>query len=483
MSLLRESWPYLLAAVIPAIQAAAAIHLILRKRNVRSAVGWMGLIWLTPLVGVILYAMFGINRIKRKARALRPQFVGYEGQVGSMLVDEAGVRELMSPARCGHLAEIVRLGDRVTRRSLLIGNSVVPLVDGDVAYPAMIEAIDQATRSVTLQSYIFDSGEAGGRFSEALGRAVRRGVEVRVLIDAVGARYSEPRMARQLRRLDVPVAHFMPSSLPWRAPYFNLRNHRKLLVVDGAVGFTGGMNIRDEFWHEVDPDHFALDLHFRLEGPVVAALQEVFAEDWTFTTKERLDGDAWFPPLEHRGPTLARGISDGPDIDFEKLMTMLLGALGSAESSVRIMTPYFLPEPSLMTMLGITAMRGVDVQVLLPDKSNLALVQWASTAQLDQVIESGVQVFQSPPPFDHSKLMVVDAAWTLIGSANWDARSLQLNFEFNVECYDAELGARMDAFFADRVARARPLTLDDLNRRSFPVKIRDGVARLFSPYL
>jgi cardiolipin synthase A/B len=306
---------------------------------------------------------------------------------------------------------------------------------------------------------------------------------VRVLVDDVGARYSRPRIARRLRRRDVRVAHFMPGLLPWRMPYFNLRNHRKIMVVDGRTAFTGGMNIRDEFWRGMDPHHFARDLHFRIEGPVVCEIQEAFAEDWTFTTGERLEGEAWFPTLASVGDVVARGIFDGPDIDYEKLETVILGALAVARRSVRILTPYFLPDPALLSALGVAALRGVDVEVVVPAENNLALVQWASAAQLDQMIEKGVRVYASPPPFDHGKLMVVDEYWTLVGSANWDPRSLQLNFEFNVECYDAALGASMTTLFAERRDASKPVTLEALHARPLPVKLRDGVARLFSPYL
>lgn len=255
------------------------------------------------------------------------------------------------------------------------------------------------------------------------------------------------------------------------------------MVVDGRIAFTGGMNIREEFWATESPDHFARDLHFRIEGPVVAEIQEVVAEDWTFTTGERLEGERWFPALDAAGPTIARGISDGPDIDFEKLENMLLGAVGVARESVRILTPYFLPDHSLVRTVCIAAQRGVEVDVLLPAKGNLAMVQWASTALLPQVLTKGVRVHASPEPFDHSKLMIVDGTWILLGSANWDPRSLQLNFEFNVECYDPELGERMERLFLERREAAHEVTLEEVEGRPLPIKLRDSFARLFSPYL
>lgn len=482
MQLLAEIWPYILAALIPVVQATATVHVILRKRNVRSAVGWVGLIWLAPMVGAIAYALLGVNRIQRRAQTLRTQGGGYQEWISGAAVDREVLRGRVTEDR-SYLADLATLGDRVSGRPLLRGNRVVPLEEGDQAYPAMLDAIAGARTSVSLASYIFDTGSVGDLFVQALGAAQRRGVEVRVLVDDVGARYSTPRIARHLRRQDVRVAHFMPGLLPWRMPYFNLRNHRKIMVVDGQVAFTGGMNIRDEFWRDMNPGHFSRDLHFRIEGPVVSEIQEAFAEDWTFTTGERLEGEAWFPTLDSVGEVVARGIFDGPDIDYEKLETVMLGALAVARRSVRILTPYFLPDPALLSALGVAALRGVPVEVVVPAEGNLALVQWASTAQLDQMIEKGVRVYASPPPFDHSKLMVVDECWTLVGSANWDPRSLQLNFEFNVECYDPALGASMTALFEERRDASEAITLDALAARPLPVKLRDGVARLFSPYL
>jgi cardiolipin synthase len=243
------------------------------------------------------------------------------------------------------------------------------------------------------------------------------------------------------------------------------------------------MNIREGCCPEFAPRHPLRDAHFRVEGPVVAHLQEAFAGDWVFCTGEALRGEAWFPPLAPAGGTLARGVTDGPDEDFEKLRLILLGALSVARRSVRVVTPYFLPDAALIGSLNIAALRGVEIDLLLPARGNLRVVQWASTAMLWQVLERGCRVWQSPAPFDHTKLVVVDGAWTLLGSANWDARSLRLNFEFNLECYDRGLAGRLEEWFDGRRRQARPLTLADVDGRRLAVKVRDGLARLLSPYL
>jgi cardiolipin synthase len=235
-------------------------------------------------------------------------------------------------------------------------------------------------------------------------------------------------------------------------------------------------------------------MHFALRGPVVAQLLEVFVEDWEFVTGESLANDTdgspdagtnpWTPDLAFAGTAIARGVRFGPDDpDIGRIKLVLAGALAAAQKNVRIMTPYFLPDDAICQALDVAAMRGVQVDIVLPDHNNLALVSWASTAMLWQVLGRGCNVWMSPPPFDHTKLMVVDGSWALFGSGNWDDRSMRLNFEFNVETYDRDLAARIDAHIAGVIARSRRKTLAEVDGRGLAIRLRDGVARLFSPYL
>lgn len=472
-SWLTAHWPTLATAVAFVVSVAASGHVILRKRDPRAAVLWVGLIWLVPGLGAFLYWALGINRIRRRAALLmrgKKPALELSGQPGAAPADE-------------HLAGLARATDRIVRHELTAGNRLEPLENGDAAYPAMLAAIESAERSIALATYIFDDDRAGERFASALARAVKRGVQVRVLIDAVGARYSWPSIVGRLRKAFVPVATFLPGWSPLGASFTNLRNHRKILVVDGRRAFTGGMNIRAGHVLGEAPESPVRDLQFRVDGPVVAQLMGCFAEDWAFCTAEVLSGDAWFPPLEPAGPTLARAVPDGPDEDFEVLRQVLLVALASARQSVRVVTPYFVPDTSLIDGLVVAALRGVKVDIVLPERGNIRLAQWASTALLWQVLQGGCAVHLSPPPFDHTKLFVVDEAWVLLGSANWDARSLRLNFELNVECYDPALAAELATLVDSRIAAARRVTLADMDGRGFPVKVRDGVAKLLSPYL
>jgi cardiolipin synthase len=216
---------------------------------------------------------------------------------------------------------------------------------------------------------------------------------------------------------------------------------------------------------------------------VVSQLQDAFANDWAFTTGEILDGQTWFPQLQGDGDVIARVIVDGPDADFEKARWTLLAALAEAQTCVRILTPYFLPDPALVTALNLAALRGVRVDVVLPTKNNLPFIHWASRSMWWQLLERGCHIWLTPPPFDHSKLMVVDDHWVLLGSANWDARSLRLNFELNVECYGRELARDLVAVIERKLVDAREVTLAELDARKITGKVRDAAARLFSPFM
>ena len=470
-------WPDLVAGFSLLAALCTSIHAVLHKRDSRAATLWLGFIWFLPLLGSILYLALGVNRIRRHALSLPVQSAS-----GKRRVIPKNMGEPKQP-EAEHLRMLARIVDRVATRPLTAGNRVQPLVNGDEAFPAMLAAIESAQKSISLSTYIFDRDSVGHQFVAALRRAVARSVAVRVLIDDAGARYSWPSIVHELKHAHVPVARFLPMLTPRRLLTINLRNHRKLLVVDGHIAFTGGMNIRQGNVLAARPKSPVQDLQFRLEGPVVAQLQEAFANDWAFCTNEVLDGDSWFPELADCGNIVARTITDGPDSDFHQVRWTLLAALADAQTSVQIVTPYFLPDPALVSALNLAALRGVRVDIILPVQNNLPFVHWASRAMWWQVLEHGCHLWLTPPPFDHSKLMIVDDHWVLSGSANWDTRSLRLNFELNVESYGREFAQRMELVVEQKLRHAREVTQTEVDGRPFLPRLRDAVARLFLPYL
>ena len=479
--------PWLGAAVSLAVMVSALTHVLLRKRDARSAAYWVVIILFVPLLGTLFYLLFGINYIRRQGRNLRPGTTSGTASSG-VLPGATALEACVLPATIdakerGGDCQLALTLDRISRFHFTNGNAVRALHNGDETLPIMIRAIQEAERSVTLASYIFEATGIGAEFVEALAAATRRGVEVRVMVDDAGTRYGWPPVTRELRRLGVPVRRFMPNRFITRLLTLNLRNHRKLMVVDGRLGFTGGMNIREGNMLSRKPSHPVRDLHFEVRGPVVAQLQQVFAEDWEFCCGEVLEGEAFFPELTEVGGSSALGLPDGPDADVEVMPTALFAALSAARQSIRILTPYFLPSPTLMGALKLAVLRGVEVEILTPERNNIPLVSWAARTLYPELLEGGVRIFESPPPFDHSKIFLVDEAWSFIGSTNWDPRSLRLNFEFNLACHDGELAARMRQEFDTKKAESVAVSLEALGKATPGERLRNGVARLFIPLL
>ena len=474
---LLRFWPHVAAGFDVVACALASGHALLHKRDHRAATIWIGVVWALPALGPLLYLALGVNRIRRHAIKL-----AVHKNYCRPVPENLGEPEHDGAEHLKHIAAVV---SHVVTQPLTAGNKIEPLINGDEAFPAMLAAIEGAKKSISLCTYIFDNDDTGRKFIAVLERAQQRSVAVRVLVDAAGTRYSFPPITWKLRAAKIPFAKFLPTSLltPWRAPTINLRNHRKSLIVDGELAFTGGMNIRHGNVLAEKPPHPVQDLHFRVTGPVVEELQATFANDWNFTTGEILDGELWFPELHETGGVIARAIPDGPDGDFENARWTLLAALAEAQSTVKIVTPYFLPDNALITALNLAALRGVRVDILLPEKNNLPPLHWASRALWWQVLERGCHIWLTPPPFDHSKLMVVDGHWVSFGSANWDARSLRLNFELNVECYGRKFASEMEKIVAQKISNSREVTLAEVDGRTMLVKLRDAFIRLFSPFL
>lgn len=473
----------LLLLLLEVMLAALAVgHALLHKRDSRAALGWVAVSVIFPFFGPLFYFLFGINRVRTRAQRLdlRAQWRFDAPHFEPPPEDAPTLDDLPVPEA---LRAMARVSNTVTGVPLVGGNHLEMLVDGEQAYPAMFEAIDGARRRILLTTYIFETNRTGRRFVAALAAARERGVDVRVIVDGVGELYAWPRAGRLLQDRGVPVARFIPPRLYPPALHINLRNHRKVLAVDGRVGFIGGMNLGDRHLLAGPKRRRrpVRDVHFKVLGPVIQQLEQCFFEDWRFCAGERLDLS---PPGNPLTPgVLCRAIVDGPNEDLDKLSAILGGAVGAAQHRIALMTPYFLPPRGLIAALQTAALRGVRVDVVLPIRSNLFYVDWATRNMLWEMLDWGVRVYWQPLPFAHSKLFVVDGAYAQVGSANVDPRSLRLNFELNLEIFDPGVAGGIEDFIDETIARSERVSQERLDRRPFPVKLRDAAAWLFSPYL
>jgi len=461
----------LAAALYVLLSVIVTIDVLLKKSDVRGALGWIGLVWLAPLLGSLLYYMFGINRVTRRALRLR------------MDRENALPDTTVRPDAAPHIVKLSDVSETVTQCPLTGGNALDILEGGDAAYPAMLAAIREAKSCIAMSSYIFRNDAAGNAFADALIEAAQRGVRVRVLLDGVGMGYFYPAVYYRMKRGGVTGARFLHTWLPWRMPFLNMRNHRKLLVVDGNIAFVGGINIGSENYARTPVRRRVQDVHFRVMGPAVQIVMDAFARDWAFTTDEELDDDGWWPELSAKGSVFTRGLRSGPDGDLYRLESLLGAALNMAQKRVRIVTPYFLPDARLQFAIQQAGLRGVTVEIVLPCRSDQRVMDWAMRGHLRFFRHVRASFSGTAPPFDHSKLCTVDGEWALIGSSNWDARSFRLNFEFDLEIIDRDLTARIDALIDERIGRGTALTPDMLAAEPVWKRLRNAAARLAMPYL
>ncbi len=454
--------PVLLSAYVVSA-AIASLHALLTKSDPRSALSWIAVCSLMPYGGVLLYALFGINRVRRSQMARWATTAPLDSR----------------PPFRAPLAAQVRIGDALTRRPLEGGNVLETLYDGEEAFPRMLEAIGGARHSVWLSTYIFQTDRVGREFVDALGAAARRDVQVLVLVDGIGEWYDWPHVVPLLRGAGVRAERFLPPRLLPPTLALNCRNHRKILVVDGAVAYIGGMNLGGR---EVggSTGRRISDIHFRLRGPIVRQLAEVFAEDWLFASSEALTE---MPLVRPQGHSVCRAVTGGPDGDVDKLLLIILSAVASAERQVQIMTPYFIPPLELVAALEAAALRGVEVSVVLPRRSNLRYIDWATLHWIPALVRRGVRVYLQEPPFSHAKLFVIDGRYAHVGSVNVDTRSLRLNFEITVEVYDEEFCGVLAEFIAQRTCSVPALTAETVEAEGLPERIRNALCWLISPYL
>lgn len=458
---------------------ATAIHALFKKENPRSALIWVCLCLFVPFFGALIYMVFGVNRIK----LISQQWHSY-GLYGAQINKTQKLSAIFEIEHlAGRLQDLAHVGNGLFKNKITPGCNVTPLYDGTEAYPAMLEAINYAKERVYLSTYIFGARKVGKIFIEALGDAAKRGVEVKVLIDGLGSLYTWPSTKRKLKKLGVDAKLVLPFRFSINSlRYLNLRSHAKILVVDGSTGFTGGMNIHEHNKAQTDEAPKIHDIHFKIEGPIVGDLQDAFLRSWYFTTKKKPEQQVYFDDRT-KGGMGTRAVSTGPYQDKPLSQFLLVAAVNAAKNHVRIMTPYFIIGSSLNTALIEAMLRGVKVELILPESNNLSFVKGATEAMLPYLLTEGIKVYYRQGHFAHSKIFLVDDEYTFLGSANMDTRSFYLNFEFNLEVYSKALSQELTNHFDSIKFKSREITIPWLQKQNFVIKLRNSICKLFSPYL
>ncbi len=362
---------------------------------------------------------------------------------------------------------------------LVGGNRVTELVNGDAIFPAMLKAIRGAKRSITFETFIYWRAEIGREFAEALTERARAGVHVHVLIDFVGAKKMDPALLEMLEAAGGEIEKFHPLSW-YHLSRFNNRTHRKLLVVDGRIGFTGGVGIADEWLGNAQDEKHWRDTHFRVEGPVVAEIQAAFMVNWIKTRAAVEHTEDYFPKLEPAGPHLAQMFHSSPQEGSEDIRLMYLLSIAAARERIILEQAYFVPDDLTVELMIAARRRGVRIDVITPGpRTDEKLVRRASRSRWGAMLEAGVRIYEFLPTNFHCKLMVVDGLWSSVGSTNFDNRSFRLNDEANLNVHDAEFAARMEAIFAADLKRTREISLEEWRNRPRSEKILEHFVGLF----
>ena len=445
--------------------------IVLQKRAPAATLSWLFGLALLPYVGFLVYYVFGPQRIKRQ----RLRRARNRASIGPLDGGDGGDATV----------DLARLGQATTGLPPTTATDVRLLVDGAATYDALLAAVREARHHVHLEYYIFASDVTGTALRDALVERARAGVAVRLLLDAVGSSRSPNRFFAPLVAAGGEVAWFHPMRLRriWQRPWLNLRSHRKIVVIDGRVAFTGGINITDEENDRLR-GHAYRDLHVRLEGDVVRPLQLIFVEDWAYATGTRnfISSVATAMPPPAAGPVQAQVLASGPDSPWESIHRVHVGAIHAARQRVWLVTPYFVPGGPALMALTSAALTGLDVRLLVPRMSDSRLVTYAARSYFDELMAAGVKVYEYGPRMLHTKALLVDEDVAIVGSANFDARSFRLNFEVSVLFRDATVAATLARLVEGEFASA-PRVREQRPQPLWTVRLPEALARLLSPLL
>jgi cardiolipin synthase len=451
-----------------------------KKEHPVSTVAWILAIVLLPYFGGVLYLFFGINRVERRKKDRRKKMKDrLSRDLPSLDRYEIPVpQDFTEPQR-----QLARLIENCECPGLTAGNSIEVLDDTNIITRRIEEAIIGAQRTIHIEFYIWQPDETGHRLRELMIERARAGVKVRFLYDQIGSMRLKRSYLQPMYDAGIQVASFLPG-LSFRERWsFNLRNHRKLVIADGLLGLTGGMNVGDEHLGRDKSFGRWRDTHLQVTGPSVLQLEQVFAEDWYYATQEELTTPNYYPEPKRPGSTIAQVVHGGPDSDDPTFHAVMFAAITLAQHRIRMQTSYFVPTPALVMALSTAALRGVDVQIIVPGKSAHFVTIIAGRSYYDTLLHAGVKIYEYRRGMMHAKTLTIDDNWSLVGSPNFDARSLLLNFELAIASYDAGIVEELNRQFTRDVEHCKEITLAERLKIPRRKLFAENIARLFSPVL
>ncbi|WP_094096412.1 cardiolipin synthase [Paenibacillus physcomitrellae] len=474
---------WLLLSLIAFIFQIATI-MLLEFRSAPKTVAWLFILFCVPFIGFVLYYFAARDyknrrRLRRSGSKLFREMKALLWRQSSRVEDAAG----MQNPEFIHRERLFKLLTRLSESPITGCNSTLVLKDGEETFPSMLEAMEQARDHIHIQFYIFRSDMIGSRFKDVMIRKAREGVEVRLLCDGLGSLKLKKGFIKELKEAGVKFHYFLP---PWIAlldKRLNYRNHRKIVVIDGRIGFMGGINIGDDYLGLYSNMGYWRDTHVRIEGDAVYFLQNTFLGDWKLACGEQVDEAGYFPKHNCGGKEQVQILASGPDQYWNAIQEMCFGATSAATRRIWITTPYFIPDDGILEALKTAAVSGVDVRIIIPYHSDNRLVHWASLSYVEDLLRTGIKFYQYAKGFVHAKVMIVDDLLATVGSANLDMRSFFSNFEMTAILFDASPIEELARQFEEDLQECRPILLETFLNRPRRQKGMELLARLLSPLL
>lgn len=451
------------------------VVIISENRNPIKTITWIMVLIFLPVVGFVIYIVFGQDYTKRRFMSKRMY-----SKIKTRPLAEIDSSELVHyPSKYIGLIKLLRNSNQA---HLLYGSSVEYFITGRDKFQALFRDIDKAIDHIHIEYYVWDDDVIGNQLKDLLIRKSAEGVKIRVIVDAVGSWRVKNSFYEQLRSAGIEVEEFMKVRFPMFTSHVNYRNHRKVVVIDGQVGYIGGMNVADRYINGPSWGNWR-DTHIRIEGKGVQGLQSIFLIDWYLVSRSLITARKYFPSLESYGDNLMQIVSSGPYSPAREIMQGFMQAIFGAQSYIYIQTPYFIPPESLSDALIAASVRGVDVRLMVPRRSDTLLVQLASRSYFKKLLRAGISIYFYEPGFLHSKLMVIDDSLTLMGSANFDIRSFEQNLEVMAFIYNEATAIRGKEIFVEDQNNSTAIVLREWIKRPVWMRFKESFIRLFTPLL
>lgn len=466
-----------LATAIP-----VAIVIVLEKRSPYKTAAWILVLILLPIIGVFFYLFFGQEYRKRKLFSRKGiKSLGKIRKLSWQQRSNIEQTQLKISKKALEKENIIRLLLNNSNALLTTGNQLKILNNGEETFRAIFEALRNAKHHIHLEYYIFSDDKIGNQLKNLLIEKSKDGVEVRIIIDDVGSWGLSEKFISGLKENEIEIYPFMEVRFPRLTSRVNFRNHRKIAIVDGKIGFTGGINIADRYIEGVEKLGHWRDTHLQIKGDAVACLQVIFAADWYFVINENLSVQKYFPPFTDVPGTPVQISASGPDSDWQNIEQAIFVAITNARKKIYITTPYLMPPQSIVSALETAALSNVDVRIIIPEKSDAITPKWCSFSFVEKLLEAGVKVYFYQHGFMHSKFMIVDDVLSTIGTTNLDFRSLETNFEVNAFIYEEAFAKKLEKYFSADLKNSREIKLNDWKHRPWHFKVRESLAHIVSP--